>query len=573
MTDRGADSPAASAAGLVLVTLGSGQFLMTLDSSVMNVAIATVAKDVGTTVTGIQTAITLYTLVMAMLMIPGGKVGSLIGRRRAFSVGCVIYGAGSLTTALAPNLTVLIVGWSVLEGIGAALILPAIVALVASNFGPEGRPRAYGLVMAAGAIAVALGPLIGGVATTYFSWRYVFVGEVLVVLAILALARRVKDAPAGTRPRLDMGGAVLSAAGLGLAVFGVLRSSVWGWVLPKPGGPAVLGLSPTIVLIFAGLFVLWLFSAWEHRVEKRAEPLVRLSMLGNRQFSGGLVMFFFQFLIQAGLFFTIPLYLSVALGLSAIDTGIKIIPLSVTLLIAAAGIPRFFPNVSPRLVVQAGLLAMFGGIVWLFMSIDVHAGAEIVTVPLLLAGLGIGALASQLGSVTVSAVPDDQSPEVGGLQNTATNLGASIGTALAGSLLIAALTTSFLHGIEQNPAVPPAVSTQASTELAGGIPFLSDADLQTALTKAGASKQVTQAVLGENQQARLDGLRTALAALALLALIALFFSTRIPTGQPGSAKTRQSEPHPDVAGASTVDQQTQTALQPVHTKDRRPKWN
>jgi MFS family permease len=535
MTDQGAATAAAQGTGLVLITLASGQFLMTLDSSVMNVAIATVARDVGTTVTGIQTAITLYTLVMAMLMIPGGKVGSLIGRKRAFSVGCVIYGAGSLTTALAQNLPVLIVGWSVLEGIGAALILPAIVALVASNFGPEGRPRAYGLVMAAGAIAVAVGPLIGGIATSYFSWRYVFVGEVLVVLAILALARRVQDAPAATRPRLDLVGAVLSAAGLGLAVFGVLRSSVWGWVLPKPGGPSVLGLSPTIALTFAGLLVLWLFSMWEHRVEKRGgEPLVRLSMLGNRQFTGGLVMFFFQFLIQAGLFFTIPLYLSVALGLSAIDTGIKIIPLSVTLLIAAAGIPRFFPRISPRLVVQAGLLAMFGGIVWLFASIDVHAGAGIVTVPLLLAGLGIGALASQLGSVTVSAVPDDQSPEVGGLQNTATNLGASIGTALAGSLLIAALTASFLHGIEQNPAVPAAVSTQASTKLAGGIPFLSDADLKTALTKAGASQQVTQAVLDENQQARLDGLRTALAALALLALLALFFTFRIPNEQPGS---------------------------------------
>ena len=173
--------------GLILFTLASGQFVMTLDSSVMNVSIATVAKDVGTTVTGIQTAITLYTLVMAMLMIPGGKVGSLIGRKRAFSIGCVIYGAGSLTTAFAPNLTVLIVGWSLLEGIGAALILPAIVALVASNFPPEGRPRAYGLVMAAGAIAVALGPLIGGIATTYFSWRWVFVGEVVIVAAILVL--------------------------------------------------------------------------------------------------------------------------------------------------------------------------------------------------------------------------------------------------------------------------------------------------------------------------------------------------------------------------------------------------
>ncbi len=545
MTAQGARTAAGQGTGLVLITLASGQFLMTLDSSVMNVAIATVAKDVGTTVTGIQSAITLYTLVMAMLMIPGGKVGSLIGRRRAFSIGCVIYGAGSLTTALAQNLPVLIAGWSVLEGIGAALILPAIVALVASNFAPEGRPRAYGLVMAAGAIAVAVGPLIGGIATTYASWRYVFVGEVVIVLAILVLARRVHDAPVGKRARLDVVGAVLSAAGLGLAVFGVLRSSEWGWVVAKPDAPSIFGFSLTIALILCGILVLWLFSEWEHHVERHGrEPLVRLAMLENRQLSGGLVMFFFQFLIQAGLFFTIPLYLSVALGLSAIETGVRIIPLSITLLIAAAGIPRFFPKVSPRLVVQIGLLAMFAGIVWLFTAIDAQAGAGIVTVPLLLAGLGIGALASQLGSVTVSAVPDDESPEVGGLQNTATNLGASIGTALAGSLLIAALTASFLNGIEHNPAVPAEVSAQANTKLAGGIPFMSDADLKAALTEAGATGEVTQAVLHENQQARLDGLRTALAVLALIALVALFFAGRIPKVQPGSANTSRSERAP-----------------------------
>jgi EmrB/QacA subfamily drug resistance transporter len=522
---------------LVLLTLVAGQFLMTLDSSVMNVSIATVAEDVGTTITGIQTAITLYTLVMAMLMIPGGKVGSLIGRKRAFAIGCVIYGVGSGTTALAPNLMVLILGWSVLEGVGAALILPAIVALVAGNVPPEGRPRAYGLIMAAGAIAVAVGPLIGGIATTYFSWRWVFAGEVVVVIVILVLARGVDDSPVETHQTLDLVGAALSAAGLGLAVFGVLRSSEWGWVLPNPDGPALLGLSPTIVLILAGLFVLWLFGTWEHHIESRgAEPLVRLSMFGNRQFTGGLVMFFFQFLVQAGLFFTIPLYLSVALGLSAIDTGLKIMPLSITLLIAAAGIPRFFPNISPRLVVRAGLLAMFAGIVSLVMTMDVDASAEIVTVPLLLAGLGIGALASQLGSVTVSAVPDDESAEVGGLQNTSTNLGASLGTALAGSVLIAILTTSFLQGIEQNSAVPPEVAAQAKVELAGGIPFISDTDLEVALTQAGASAELTQAVLDENGQARLDGLRTALAALGLIALVALFFSTRIPTDQPGSKR-------------------------------------
>src|SRR5215218_162367 len=214
----------AAGAPLILVTLAAGQFLMTLDTSVMNVAIATVAEDVGTDVTGIQTAITLYTLVMATLMITGGKIGALIGRKRAFALGCVIYGAGSFTTAIAPSLPVLLFGWSLLEGVGAALILPAIVALVAANFGPEGRPRAYGLVMAAGAIAVAIGPLIGGLFTTYLTWRLVFAGEVLIVLAILVLARRIEDEPPGKRPRIDVVGIVLSAAGLGLAVFGVLRS-------------------------------------------------------------------------------------------------------------------------------------------------------------------------------------------------------------------------------------------------------------------------------------------------------------------------------------------------------------
>ena len=204
-----------AAGGIVLLTLASAQFLMTLDSSVMNVSIATVAKDVGTTVTGIQTAITFYTLVMASLMITGGKLGQILGRKRAFAIGCVIYGCGSLTTALAGNLAVLIVGWSVLEGAGAALILPAIVALVASNFARDQRPRAYGLVASAGAIAVAAGPLIGGLFTTYLSWRWVFVGEVLIVLIILGLARRMADTPAEEGARLDVVGTVLSALGLG----------------------------------------------------------------------------------------------------------------------------------------------------------------------------------------------------------------------------------------------------------------------------------------------------------------------------------------------------------------------
>jgi MFS family permease len=520
---------------LVLLTLATGQFLMTLDSSVMNVSIATVAKDVGTTVTGIQGAITAYTLVMAALMITGAKVGALIGRKRAFAVGCVVYGCGSFTTAIAPNLPVLLFGWSFLEGVGAALIMPAIVALVAGNFAVERRPAAYGLVAAAGAVAVAVGPLIGGFCTTYFSWRWVFAGEVVIVLVILLLGRRIADAPVEKRPRLDVVGSVLSAAGLALLVFGVLRSGEWGWIQPKADGPSWAGLSPTVWLILAGLFLLWIFFRWQaRRVARDEEPLVRPAMLRNPQLTGGLIMFFFQYLVQAGFFFVVPLFLSVCLGLSALATGARLLPLSITLLAAAIGIPRLLPTVSPRLVVRSGLLALLAGTLVLLGALDKDAGPEIVFVPMLLIGLGIGALASQLGAVTVSAVPDDESPEVGGVQNTMTNLGASLGTALAGSILIATLTSAFLVNIEQSSAIPSRVKSQAQVKLAGGVPFISDADLEAALDEAHVSSRTADAALDVYREARIAGLRSALAILAVLAIVALFLAQRIPTRQPGA---------------------------------------
>ncbi len=522
----------AAGSALVLMTLSSAQFLMTLDSSVMNVSIATVAEDVGTDVTGIQTAITLYTLVMATLMITGGKIGQIVGRKRAFAVGCVIYGAGSFTTALAPNLPVLILGWSLLEGIGAALIMPAIVALVAANFGPAERPRAYGLVAASGAIAVAAGPLIGGLLTTYASWRWVFAGEVLLVGGILALTGRITDIPP-VRARLDLAGTGLSALGLALVVLGVLQGGAWGFVVPKPDAPSLAGLSPAVWMVLAGGLVLRVFLWWQrHQTERGRPTLVDPAMLQNRLLRGGLTSFFFQFLLQAGLFFAVPLFLSVALGLSAVETGVRILPLSVTLLLAAVGVPKLFPDVSPRRVVRLGFLLLLAGIVLLMALLDLGAGPEVVTWPLLLAGLGIGALASQLGSVTVSSVPDEQSGEVGGLQNTLTNLGASIGTALAGAVLISGLTASFLSGVQDNEAIPEDLSSAAQVELAGGIPFIPDDALETALADAGIEGDTADAIMAQNEASRLAGLRLSLATLALIALVALFLTGGISDVQP-----------------------------------------
>jgi MFS family permease len=529
---------AATKAGkFVLLVLAAGQFLMTLDSSVMNVSIATVANDVGTTIAGIQSAITLYTLVMASLMITGGKIGAIIGRRKAFGIGLVIYSIGSFITAIAPTLPVLILGWSVLEGIGAALIMPAIVALVASNFAPEQRSGAYGMIAAAGAIAVAAGPLIGGAFTTFASWRWVFIGEVILCLTILAFLRKVNDIPPATKPHIDVIGALLTMIGLSMAVFGVLRSSEWGWIQPKPDAPALFGVSLTLWLIFGGLLVLYAFVQWqEHRVKTGREPLLRMEMLSNTQLTGGLVLFLFQFMVQAGTFFVIPLFLSVVLELSALATGVRLVPLSLSLLATALLIPKLWPRANPRRVVRIGLIMLFAGAMVLVSGFDLEADATIVTVPMLLMGIGIGALASQLGAVTVSSVPDEESAEVGGLQNTATNLGASLGTALVGSVLIASLTASFIGGVQQNPDIPDSVKTQVNTELTSGIPFISNTALRSGLQEAGVPDELATEIIDENTSARIAALQISMAFVAGIALIALFMTGRIPNKAIGSAQ-------------------------------------
>ena len=520
---------------MILLTLAAAAFLMTLDTSVMNVSMPQVAADVDTSITGIQTAITLYTLVMATMMITGGKIGSNIGHRRAFAIGCAIYGAGSFVTAIASSLPLLIVGWSVLEGLGAALILPATVALVAGNFPPDQRTRTYGLIAAASAAAVAVGPLVGGLATTYATWRLVFAGEVVIVLVILLLSRRIAEPSVESRQRLDYVGTFLSALGLGLAVFGVLRADEWGWVQPNPGAPDVLGLSPTIWFVLVGLFVVWMFFLWERRVIASGhEPLLQPSMLSNRTLTAGLTMLLFQFLLQAGVFFVVPLFLSVVLELTAIETGLRVLPLSISLLIAAIGVPRIWPKASPRVVVRVGVLLLLAGIVALMSGIDLDASAAVVALPMFLIGLGMGSLASQLGAVIVSALPDEQSGEVGGLQNTATNLGASLGTALAGSVLITILTASAITGIQDNPDVPQEVKARASVELASGVPFLSETQLRQSLDEAGASEALTDRLVEVNAQARVEGLSAALGLLALVAVVSLFFTGGISTRPPGS---------------------------------------
>src|ERR1700710_2584326 len=309
----------------VLAVLAGAQFLMVLDQAVMNVSISQLVADFDTTVTTIQAVIALYALVMAGLMLTGGKLGDIFGRRRACAVGLCIYATGSALTAVSWSVPSLAFGWALLEGIGAALVLPAMVALVAANFRGQERAVAYGVRGGVAGAGIAVGPILGGWATTELSWRVVFVGEVIVAIGILAGTRLIREPEReGPPPVLDWVGGVLSASGLALVVFGVLQASNWGWLAPRSSPIEPFGFALTPFVIAAGALVLAGFVAWERRRERLGQdPLVHLGLLRLPRLRAGTVMFVSQNLILMGVFFTVPLYLQIVQGLDALETGVR----------------------------------------------------------------------------------------------------------------------------------------------------------------------------------------------------------------------------------------------------------
>jgi MFS family permease len=509
---------------------------MVLDSSVMNVAISQIVEDLDTSIQGVQTAITLYTLVMAAFMLLGAKLGDILGRNRAFAIGLAIYGVGSLTTALSPNLAVLLVGWSGVEGFGAVLVVPAIAALTAANYEGRERALAYALLGGIAAIAVAAGPLIGGWVTTEFSWRYVFAAETVVVIGILLLRGQIARAP-GTerRPQLDIVGVALSSAGLGLSVFAILRSSVWGFVQPRTpptiGDTEVtpLGFSPVPFLVLAGLALLWAFVEWEQRRARLGrDVLLDTALLGISQLRAGLSTLVGQQLVLMGTFFVIPVYLQVVLGLDAFETGKRLLPLSVAMLVFALLGPRIAARRSPRVVAQIGLVAVSIGALVMLATLDVTINDTGFKLALGLVGAGAGLLASQLGNVIMSAVAPTQTSEAGGLQGTAQNLGSSLGTAIIGAVLLGSLATGFSERVTANPAVPSAARETLVATAEQGLDILPVADAERALVEGGLTPDEARAVADDYGEAQLDALRLALGAVALAALLSLWLTRKLP---------------------------------------------
>ena len=512
----------------VIAMLAAAQFIMVLDTTVMNVSITQVAADLNTTVVGLQTAITMYTLVMASFMLLGGKLGDRWGAKRAFTVGLLVYGVGSLTTALSPTLGVLLVGWSFIEGFGAVLVIPAIAALTAATYSGRQRALAYGILGGVSGASAALGPLIGGWVTTYYTWRLVFAGETVVVLLLMLFLRLIPKT-AGHQSKLDLTGAFLSAAGLGLAVFGILRSSQWGWIAPSSAAPfTVLGLSPVIWLISAGLVLLGFFARYEQgMLDAGKEPLLDTRLLKIPPMRAGLVTYLCQQFIIMGTFFVLPLYLQTVLGYDALETGIVLLPLSLALLVFALGGARLAGRYSPRRIVLAGLLAMLSGLVLLIAFTGPDLRSAGFAVALALVGAGNGLMVSQLGNVIMSSVSPERGSEAGGLQGTAMNLGASLGVALIGSILIASLVGSFQKAVLADPALA-AVAPQLTAQAEANANFVTVEQVTLAAEQAGLSSVEVAAVTEQYANAQIMALKVAFAAIAFFALLALWYVQTLP---------------------------------------------
>jgi MFS family permease len=431
MTETGAGGRAAVAtAGAVVLPLALAQFIASYAGSNMNVAISTIADDLDTDVAGIQTTITLFTLTMAALMIPGSKLTDIWGRKFCFILGLVIYGTGALLASFAQGLAMLTIGYSLLEGVGSALLIPPIYILITVVFSDlKTRAKWFGVVSGAAGLGSAAGPLIGGLLTSYISWRASFLLQVLVVAGIALLARRIDDPPpAADRPPFDGVGAVLSAVGLFLAVFGILQTGTYGWTSAR-----------VWLLVAAGIVVLAGFFLYARARERHGRtPLVSVSLFRNRTSNLGLVTQTVQWLVLQGAFFVISVFLQQERGYSAIQTGLMLVPATIGILLSSGMAQRMASRHPQRLLVRGGFTVTIVGIALLLLLSRQDSAVWTFWPGLFLMGFGVGAMLTASVNVVQSAWPEEVQGDISGVSRSASNLGSSLGVAIAGSVLVAA---------------------------------------------------------------------------------------------------------------------------------------
>ena len=506
--------------------LAMAMFVLVVDTTIMNVSIASVAESLDTTVSSVQTAIALEALVSAAFILINSKVGDLIGRKRAYIIGLMAYAIGATAMTLAQSFAAIVIFWAIIGGLGASLLLPAMQSLIHGNFEGAARAKVYALVGAAAAVAAALGPLIGGVITTFWSWRINFALEVLIILVVLSGARLIKDVPYVGDRKVDLVGAVLSVVGMGGVVLGIL---VW-----QEGGEAVLAL---LAVGAVGLFSL---ARWLVRRKRDGKPhLLDPDLFSLPNFRIGVSQQMLQQITLGGAMIVIPLFLQIALEYNALETGLAITPLSLSMFLVALIAGKRVGRRRPAVIVRAGFALALVGMLLIIPVVpqaEADQGAWVLLIPLLIAGSGLGMLVSQLNNFTLAPIEDERASEAAGVNSAAGSFGLSFGLAVAGGIMLATMSFAFTALTDDSTAIPEDQKQAIAAAMEDDAQVVSDTQLQALLVEEPPAVQAD--ILAINDEARALSLQVAMLIPVLACLMGLingFRMVRLPDTKPLSS--------------------------------------
>ena len=521
---------------LPMMVLGTAMLVTVFDATLLGVAMVQLTEDFDTDIRTVQLIVTMYALTVGAFMLASGKVGDTIGRRKAYAVGAVIYAAGSALTIVAGNVWVALLGWAILKGIAASLMLPQIEALIPFNYRGKDRALAFAMIGGIGGAGSAIGLIGGGWVTSALSWRYVHAFQLVLIIGAIFGLRYVADSPPGERQRIDVVGALLSIIGLGAIVYGTLQSSQWGFIEPRDSPVEPFGFALTPFVIIGGAVVLWGFVAWQRRQEDlgRAQ-LLRLTLFQNPQLRGALIVGFAQAVIIGGAMFLFPMYLQVVVGEDALGTGVRLLPLSIALLVASIGAVGFAAQQSPRRIVRVGLLLMLAGLGLAMWAVDTSLRGLRFGIALAVLGLGLGVLASILGALIQGAVGDRDRSEASALSSSSSKVGNAMGTALLGAVLISGLSAAFVDNISTDGRVPSEIAVATAIELDGQVQFVPSSVVEDALNQTDLAPDEASGIIDSFETAEIQALRAALLVAMVVALIALAFTRALSGDKPDVA--------------------------------------
>ncbi|GMR05810.1 MAG: MFS transporter [Gammaproteobacteria bacterium] len=520
---------------MLLITLSMSMFIIVIDTTIMNVSISALIEDLDTSVGGIQAAIALYALVMAAFMLIGGKLADIIGKKRTFIAGVIIFGIGTFIASISQSLTMLIIGWSIIEGLGSALMMPNIQTLLRDKYDGSDRAFAYGIVSAVAAIGAAVGPIVGGFLTTYYTWRWAFRFEVVIVIAVVILTRYITaDKRPATRPRFDILGALLSISGWSALVLGILLGQSYGfWYAKQPfiiGSLEIapLGLSVVPMLMGLGLILIMLLFSWEQQLEEKGGGgLFKPSLLKTPGLIPGFTVRFVQMGTMAAFLFTMPLLFQLSFEYTAMQTGQALIPFSIGLLVFAVLGARLSARYSARRIIQVGFLLVITGLLIIAGTIKPDAEPSDLATGVVF-GMGIGLIASQILNLILSSVSAEDTAEASGLNGTFEQLGNAIGVALVGTLMLGGLTASIENSINTSPTVPEQHKAAVVAATASSITLMSDTQLKAELSTLGVNPAVEAEIQSVYSLARTQAFQAGISFLVFIALLGLVKTIRLP---------------------------------------------